>query len=93
MNNSNLNYQRWNSKLRFQLQKVRSERDELSNEIQDLKSKCRKLELELSENRHYATEKDLTMIASQARVIERYAQMYSDLLRENIELKKRFIEK
>lgn len=89
MNNSNLNYQRWNSKLRFQVKRLKSERDELSNEIQDLKSRCRKLEFELSENKHYATEKDLTLMASQARVIEKYAQMYSDLLRENIELKKK----
>lgn len=89
MNNSNLNYQRWNSKLRFQVKRLKSERDELSNEIQALKSRCRKLELELSENRHYTTKEGLKLMASQAGVIERYAEMYNELFRENIELKKR----
>lgn len=74
-------YKRWNYKLRFQVKK-------LSDEVSLLKSKCRGLELELSEQKFYTTKESLTMMSEQAKIISNYAQMFSVLAKENFELKR-----
>lgn len=78
---NNIDYRKWNYKLRFQVKKM-------SDEVSLLKSKCRGLELELSENKFYTTKESLKMMSEQAKMISNYAQMYSDLLKENFELKR-----
>lgn len=85
---NNIDYRKWNYKLRFQVKKMSDERDRLSDEVSLLKSKCRGLELELSENKFYTTKECLQMMSEQAKTISNYAQMYSDLLKENFELKR-----
>ena len=74
-------YKRWNHKLRFQVKR-------LSDEVSLLKSKCRGLELELSEQKFYTTKESLAMMSEQAKIISNYAKMFSDLARENFELKR-----
>lgn len=74
-------YKRWNRKLRFQVKR-------LSDEVSLLKSKCRGLELELSEQKFYTTKESLAMMSEQAKIISNYAKMFSDLARENFELKR-----
>lgn len=78
---NNIDYRKWNYKLRFQVKKMSDERDRLSDEVSLLKSKCRGLELELSENKFYTTKECLQMMSEQAKIISNYAQMYSDLLK------------
>ena len=78
---NNIDYRKWNYKLRFQVKKMSDERDRLSDEVSLLKSKCRGLELELSENKFYTTKECLQMMSEQAKIISNYAKMYSDLLK------------
>ena len=77
---NNIDYRKWNFKLRFQVKELKRERDRLSDEVSLLES-------ELSENKFYTTKECLQMMSEQAKTISNYAQMYSDLLKENLKLK------